>query len=1095
MTPDDETRPRDDDDSGSLRAPEVQKLATQEQEQEPPPPSARAVADPDVMSAANVVMQHIELFQRGVNLSSHPEQLVSLTDRQSQFLEQHIAEDVRVDLMHGRDALIEQGRRFSALFADLWVSLQRLERIEVVGDGVKFQASTQMHLTLVDSSIALVFPRVQLEETLKSKLLGVRISCPMTLIMTGIEHEEIRRELLRALPHRSDGSWQPKDVSAALRALHASLEARLAAQEAEYDAVDAQLRRDLDDGSCRGELLATMETLDGVRHDADALLREVEHAETHFGDVSALLAPATARLRQLSARAAYLETALEVERRSAEAKTHAEAATMDALASVQAFAAFVQTIPESFAVLRREARRRVAALSQGVKRFALVKLQEALAAVDWPRSCTALELDARKDAVDDVARAFGYLVALQLSQDDDDGGSGGSASLWAMDCVLEPVRLRFRFHFERADSPTNRLTKPEWFLAYIVEQTQAHSAFLDRALAPALRDATSSSSSSPNAAVVVCADPVVLFLRGLIRTAAHKLTRDLPALLTERAVLCHTIDEVLLFEQAVDDSFGYAAFADGEASPRRRFPRLVDALTADADALFAWTTSDLQFARETLHAVLLDPASQPWAPVAARGPRVPAIAGQFTALLDLLCRRLAAMADDGHRYLYVTQVLVELLRSFQRVLVERRRALPPGASALADRFALVNTAQHVADVLSSWDQHALFLELLRRVVASERSRHEVLRMHLAFSRRVLKTAAKAATETILAREEAVAVRQAIAGPGSVIGPAAAFTAAYSVGSKTVKSLFGQARDDRTPAAASDEDALPQRDGSSEQAGEVEAAPAPELEEETLLLARSVFERPIAEFKGLAASLLAEIQHDVERTVDAALTAYRSSPQWDRAALPLAPSGESRDVSCELAAAWTALRDVLLAAKTSLSSDALSQFWKPLAAAVDDAVAPTVLALGRRHLAEEASTRGSHSTFSLAGAATAIGALPASPRGRSASSSSTSSPSSSASSSRAAWTAHAKQQLVWDLHALLQIVQLCAANPRAYLRKTADVCRLAETPRARLTELDRALEGVERSDSEQITTLLEACGLLSLRAADARAVVRLFVDAF
>ncbi|KAJ0390811.1 hypothetical protein ATCC90586_010950 [Pythium insidiosum] len=67
--------------------------------------------------------------------------------------------------------------------------------------------------------------------------------------MTGIEHEEIRRELLRALPHRSDGSWQPKDVSAALRALHASLEARLAAQEAEYDAVDAQLRRDLDDGS------------------------------------------------------------------------------------------------------------------------------------------------------------------------------------------------------------------------------------------------------------------------------------------------------------------------------------------------------------------------------------------------------------------------------------------------------------------------------------------------------------------------------------------------------------------------------------------------------------------------------------------------------------------------------------------------------------------------------------------------------------------------------------------------------------------------------------------------------------------------------
>ncbi|GLE01111.1 hypothetical protein PINS_up009924 [Pythium insidiosum] len=913
--------------------------------------------------------------------------------------------------------------------------------------------------------------------------------------MTGIESDAIGRELLRALPRGSDGLWHPKDVSTALRSLHASLKDQLLTQEAQYEAVSEELRRDLQDGAYLEESIAVMETLDAMRRDADALQQDVDHTEMHFRDVSTLLEPAMERLQQLTARATYLETAMEIERRSADAKTHAEAATMEALSSFQSFASFVQTIPESFSVLRSEARRRMTALSQGIKRFAVVKLQQALERVEWPRTWTPAELDEHNDAMRDVTRAFGYLVTLQVSQ-----GSHGddSASLWAMDCVLEPVRLRFRYHFERDDSKTNRLTKPEWYLTYIVEQTQAHSAFLYQVLGPALRDAMADASATSNNNTVACADPVVLFLRGLVRTAAHKLSHDLPALLTERAVLCHTIDEVLLFERVIDESFGYAAFAD-VASQRQRFPRLVDALTADVDVLFAWTTSDLQFARETLHSVLLldDDAtrSTPWDVESTT--QLPAIATQFTALLDLLCQRFAVMADDGHRYLYVTQVLVELLQSFQRVLAGRQRALSTAyAASLADRLALVNTAQHIVDVLTSWDQNALFLELLKRVATSERSRSQVVRMHLAYSKRVLKTAAKAATETILAREEAVAVRQAIAGPGSVIGPAAAFTAAYSVGSKTMKSLFGQSREE-LPAPPSEDsagevDASPERkeedDNNDGGAGDDDTPKPPAaLEEETLLLARSLFERPIAEFKGIVASLLAEIQREVERAVESALAAYRTSPQW-RQTESLADAIVSRDVSSELAAAWSLLRDILLIAKRMLASETLSQLWKPLATTIDDAVAAAVLALGQRwhgHRRSSSSTRPSASStstssFSLAGAATAIGALPASPRDR---------------ASIGAWTADAKQQFLFDMHALLQIVQLCASNPRAYLRKTADLCRLAEMPAARLAELELALDGVEDDDAsigsmEQITTMLEASGMLSLRAQEVRVIVRL-----
>ncbi|GLE09049.1 hypothetical protein PINS_up020608 [Pythium insidiosum] len=90
--------------------------------------------------------------------------------------------DVRVDVMRGREALVEQCRRFSALFKGLRVSLQRVKRRETVGDGVQLEARAQLDVTITAASLWFVFPGVQVDERLKSKLLGVRLSCPLTLL-------------------------------------------------------------------------------------------------------------------------------------------------------------------------------------------------------------------------------------------------------------------------------------------------------------------------------------------------------------------------------------------------------------------------------------------------------------------------------------------------------------------------------------------------------------------------------------------------------------------------------------------------------------------------------------------------------------------------------------------------------------------------------------------------------------------------------------------------------------------------------------------------------------------------------------------------
>jgi hypothetical protein len=85
------------------------------------------------------------------------------------------------------------------------------------------------------------------------------------------------------------------------------------------------------------------------------------------------------------------------------------------------------------------------------------------------------------------------------------------------------IRMRFKYHFERAESKTNRVTKPEWWLSHVLDQTRAHGEFLSSVLNPELKK---------HRETLDCVDAQVLFLRGLVRTAMHKLQKDLPVILS-----------------------------------------------------------------------------------------------------------------------------------------------------------------------------------------------------------------------------------------------------------------------------------------------------------------------------------------------------------------------------------------------------------------------------------------------------------------------------------------------------------------------------------------------------------------------------------
>ncbi|KAG2532185.1 hypothetical protein JM18_000515 [Phytophthora kernoviae] len=573
-------------------------------------------------------------------------------------------------------------------------------------------------------------------------------------------------------------------------------------------------------------------------------------------------------------------------------------------------------LPEGYQVIKKEGDRRVVELSVDLRRFGEEKLRCALEKIGWPEPLsTQQELVDKETELRDVAAAFAYLLTLQLSQQQSQVNAG-TMDLWAIDCVLEPLLLRFRYHFERLESATNRLAKPEWYLTYVQEQISQHTRFLATALTSELHRRREE---------VHCWDAQILLLRGLVKAVCHKLEQDLPTLLANPLLLCHTLDEILLFEQTIDDDVSYGSWA---STDRCVYPRCVDVFTSNNEVLFAWTSADVEYAHRVLTSsidiksagnnefdlgVFRSKQESIWQlekrsygqPEGSGQDLVPQAALQFIALLDFLSQRFTLMETDEHRYLYVMQVHLPLLRRFGQLCDARGRQLLNSLTkknnemqilgTWRELFVVTNALQHVAHTLATWEQSSFFLELSKKVARSETTRAQVLRMHVAYSRQVLSRAAKAASTAVLTSEEAAAVRHALAGPGAMIGPTAAFSAAYSVGSKTMKSLFRRAEIEGNDVDA--QAVEPHDEGQSTQDAPVDSA-APvvfttkhnkttlvndrgegkddgEDDPETLLFSHTIFERQITELRSLTTTLLEKAKDTLVRAAERDVDAYRS----------------------------------------------------------------------------------------------------------------------------------------------------------------------------------------------------------------------------
>jgi hypothetical protein len=125
------------------------------------------------------------------------------------------------------------------------------------------------------------------------------------------------------------------------------------------------------------------------------------------------------------------------------------------------------------------------------------------------------------------------------------------AILLPLETLVKPLALRFRYHFE-GDKPTNRVDKPEWFLAHITSLVTSYAAFLTN-----IPQSTISSSANP---LINSRDAITEFTTALLPTVRRKTKHLLPLILDQAQLLSHFIHELIKFDAELRDEFCYAPF-------------------------------------------------------------------------------------------------------------------------------------------------------------------------------------------------------------------------------------------------------------------------------------------------------------------------------------------------------------------------------------------------------------------------------------------------------------------------------------------------------------------------------------------------------
>lgn len=230
--------------------------------------------------------------------------------------------------------------------------------------------------------------------------------------------------------------------------------------------------------------------------------------------------------------------------------------------------------------------------------------------------------------------------------------------LYPLQALVEPINLRFRYHFMGSRS-TNRADKPEWAFSSIRDTLVDLSPFLSGYVQPlTLR-------CMPQLQGVNVVDEFTMLLFPILLSF---LRVRVPALLSHPALLAHTVYQCVLF----DDSIRAGGFQLGRTSlyDGGEWEGLTGAVLREEGWFGKWLEGEKRFAEDTLNDIIsspsaweLDDADDAEDESEAGGPRTES-ARRVTSLLLQITDRYSSLPGLEFRQAFLKGVQLPLLSAY-----------------------------------------------------------------------------------------------------------------------------------------------------------------------------------------------------------------------------------------------------------------------------------------------------------------------------------------------------------------------------------------------------------------------------------------------
>ncbi|WVW83112.1 hypothetical protein I302_105130 [Kwoniella bestiolae CBS 10118] len=301
---------------------------------------------------------------------------------------------------------------------------------------------------------------------------------------------------------------------------------------------------------------------------------------------------------------------------------------------------------------------------QGLKDLMSENLLRACEPLGWPRK--VMYENVPSEARRDFERAYQDLLFLQAEGEDLHGEvrpshwSSGKG-LYPVQAMIKPIELRFKYHF-MGKKGTNRVDKPEWAFANILDQIYEHQSFLSTYLQQ-LSTKAGYEDIDIKSELTLLLFPILL---GLLRSR-------IPHLLEHPALLAHTIYQTVIFDEAVKEGgFDLDATSIYENRESPAWEGLSGVVLMEKDWFERWLVGEKKFADTQLNEIISSPEAWTISDESneedegqSSGIKPTVSARQVKALVEQITDRYAPLPDLTYKLPFLLSVQLPILQAYQ----------------------------------------------------------------------------------------------------------------------------------------------------------------------------------------------------------------------------------------------------------------------------------------------------------------------------------------------------------------------------------------------------------------------------------------------